>query len=716
MTEQAFRIEGMDCAEEVAILKRELVPLVGGAERLAFDLLAGKLTIRAAVPAEDIARAIGRTGMRAEPWQDSAGEDGSDARRRRRQSGLAAASGLLCAGGLTAHAWLAGGLGRALGGGAATDGVPAVAQGLYLLAIVAGGWLVAPKAWLALRHLRPDMNLLMTVAVSGAVGIGEWLEAATVAFLFAVSGALESWSVGRARRAVEALMDLSPATARVREESGEERQLRAEDVPVGAVFVVRPGEKIPLDGTVTAGRSEVDQAPITGESLPVSKGAGDSVLAGTINGSGALEVRSRRPAGETTLARMIRLVEEARSRRAPSERWVERFARVYTPAVMALALLVAVLPPLVLAGSWEAWFYRALVLLVIACPCALVISTPVSVVAAMAAAARHGVLIKAGAHVEAPARLSAVAFDKTGTLTRGEPSVVEVKPLGACGEPRLLERAAALGARSGHPLAQAILRYTEDRGVAVRPAADVRSLPGKGVAGSLEGEPLWLGSQRYLEERGQATGEVLAQLEAMSSAARTVVVVGGGEHVWGLIAIADRVRAEAREALAELRRLGIGRLIMLTGDNAGTAGAIARQLGLDEARAELLPADKVAAVERLVAEVGRVAMVGDGVNDAPAMGRATLGIAMGSAGSDAAIESADIALMSDDLRKLPWLVRHSRRTLRVIRQNVTFALGIKLVVFALAGLGHATLWMAIAADMGASLLVIANGLRLLRRA
>lgn len=714
MTDYSFRIHGMDCAEEVAVLKKALGPLVEDEEHLSFDVLRGKLTVRGdGVAPAAIRDAVAGTGMRADAWREG---DSADGAQRRLQVLLAAASGLSTAFGFGVHAWLAGGIGAALGseGLGVAEGVPLAAQALYLLAIVTGGWFIAPKAWFALRRLRPDMNLLMTVAVSGAVGIGEWFEAATVAFLFAVSNALESWSVGRARRAVEALMDLSPTMARVQDKVGGEREVPAEDVEVGTLFIVRPGEKVPLDGTVAAGRSEVNQAPITGESVPVAKEVGDSVLAGTINGSGALEARSTRPASDTTLAKMIRLVEEARSKRAPSEQWVERFARIYTPAVMALALLVAVLPPAVAGLSWETWFYRALVLLVIACPCALVISTPVSVVAALAAAARHGVLIKGGSYVEAPAGLDAIAFDKTGTLTRGEPEVVEVVPLSGHGERELLERAAALEARSEHPLAEAILRYAEARDVPVRPATDVEAIPGKGVSGRYRDELFWLGSHRYLEERGQETPAVHEQLEAMSSAGRTVVVVGNEKHVCGLIAISDGLRPEASEALAELRRLGIRRQVMLTGDNEGTARAIARELGLDEVRAELLPADKVAAVERLVADGSVVAMVGDGVNDAPAMGRATLGIAMGSAGTDAAIESADIALMSDDLRKLPWLVGHSRRTLRIVRQNIVFALGVKVAVFALASLGMATLWMAIAADMGASLLVIANGLRLLR--
>ncbi len=716
MTQATFRIRGLDCAEEVAILKRELGPLVGGEQSLVFDMLRGKLTIRADdVSAEAVGAAVARTGMKAEPWREES--PGRDRKRRPRpQNMLAAASGLLTAAGFGVHAWIAGGFAAALGseGMTVSHGVPIAARALYSAAIVCGGWYILPKAIFALRRLRPDMNLLMSVAVLGAVAIGEWFEAATVAFLFALSNALEAWSVGRARRAVEALMDLSPSTARVKCDGGGEHEVRAEEVEVGTVFVVRSGEKVPLDGMIVAGDSELDQSPITGESLPVAKGAGEEVFAGTINGSGALEVRSTREAGDTTLAHIIRLVEEAQARRSPSERWVEKFARIYTPLVMAVALLVFLAPPLLAAASWQVWFYRALVLLVIACPCALVISTPVSIVAALASAARSGVLIKGGAYIEVPARLEALAFDKTGTLTGGEAAVVEVVPLNGHDETELIERAAALEAHSSHPLARAVLRHADQLGVQTRPASGLRAIAGKGAEGDFEGKPFWLGSHRYLEERGQETPEVHQRLEEMSADGRSVIVVGNDDHVCGFIATADRLRPEAVRAISALREEGVEHLVMLTGDNAGTARAIAAQAGIRDVRAELLPSDKVAEVEKLVAAHDRVAMVGDGVNDAPAMGRATLGIAMGSAGSDAAIESADIALMSDDLSRLPWLVRHSRRTLSVIRQNVTFALGVKLAVFVLATLGVATLWMAIAADMGASLLVIGNGLRLLR--
>jgi Cd2+/Zn2+-exporting ATPase len=718
-TARHYKIRGMDCAEEVAVLKREVGPLVGGESHLSFDILKAKMTVTAPEVAEgEILKAVERTGMRAQGWAEAserAEPEGFWPRRGR--TVMTAASGLAVLAGFAVHAGLAGGISPALGSeglGLAHD-VPLASRLLYVLAILAGSWYVLPKAWLALKRLRPDMNLLMTVAVVGAAGIGEWFEGATVAFLFAVSLALESWSVGRARRAVAALMDLTPQTARIKRTNGGEEEVPAEGVEVGALLVVKPGERIPLDGRVATGLSEVNQAPITGESVPVPKAAGDEVFAGTINGDGALEIESTRRAGDTTLAHIIRMVGEAQSRRAPSEQWVERFARVYTPAVMGLALGVLLVPPLAFGGAWGDWFYRALVLLVIACPCALVISTPVSIVAALAAAARHGVLIKGGLFVEMPARIRAVALDKTGTLTWGRPVVVLVLPLGDHDEWELLERVGALEARSEHPLARAIVGYAKDHGIEIRPAEDFQILQGKGATGRFGGQEYWLGSHRFLEERGQETPEIHERLEEMSRAGRTAVVVGTGDHVCGLIAVADEVRGEAKGVVQALRDAGIRRIVILTGDNRGTAEAIGRETGVDEVRAELLPAEKVAAIDELMALYGQVAMIGDGVNDAPAMARATLSVAMGAAGSDAAIETADIALMSDDLSKLPWLIRHSHRTLRVIRQNIGFSLLVKAVFVVLTFAGHASLWAAIAADMGASLLVISNGLRLLGR-
>lgn len=696
----SFRVTGLDCVEEVTILKAEIGPMVGGAEHLAFDVLNGRMIVLAeGVDNAAIIAAVARTGMTATPWDAAGGGDAQD-RRRRMQAALAAASGA------------ATGLGSLLDAvGIGVWGVRAV----FAAAILIGLWVVLPKAWLAVRRLRPDMNLLMSVAVVGAVALGDWLEAATVSFLFALSLALESWSAGRARRAIAALMDLTPPTARVRTADGGESELSPDQVPVGAVFVVRPGERIPLDGIVRVGDSSVDQAPITGESLPVAKVPGAEVFAGTINGDGVLEVENTKAAADTTLARVTRLVADAQSRRSATERWVDKFAAIYTPIVMAVALALLLVPPLLLGGDWGEWIYRALVLLVIACPCALVISTPVTVVAAMAAAARAGVLVKGGEYLESPARLKAVAFDKTGTVTQGRLTVEQVVPLNGHDEAALLARAAALEARSTHPIARAVLAHAAALGVTPAPADNVQAIPGKGATGTIDGHSYWLGSHRYLEERGVETPELHAQAERLEAEGQSVVVIGSDRHVCGLIALSDSIRPEAAQALAALRRAGVGTLVMLTGDNNATARRIAASLGIDEVRAELLPEDKVAAVEDLVARFGTVAMVGDGVNDAPAMVKASLGIAMGAAGTDTAIETADLALMSDDLGKLAWLVGHSRRMRTVLHQNIAFALGIKALFTVLAFGGIATLWGAIAADMGASLLVVFNGLRMLRQ-
>jgi Cd2+/Zn2+-exporting ATPase len=715
-----FRIHGMDCADEIAALKREVGPLVGE-DKLAFDLLNGRMSIDAMSDATleaRIEKAVARAGMRAESWSE--GSDSAAAqdeeRRKRVQSWLTIASGAFAALGFAVHAWLAGGVLTAFEAGEHGLGsTPLPSMILYTLAVLCAVRYVAPKAWLAAKRLRPDMNLLMTVAVAGAIGIGAWFEAATVSFFFALALALETWSLGRARRAVAALMELAPPTARVRFKDGSERDVPAAEVRVGSHIIIRPGDKIPLDGKVAAGESEINQAPITGESVPVFKEAGDEVFAGTINGEGALDVLTTKAASDTTLAQIIRMVGSAQSRRAPSEQWVEKFARIYTPVVMILAVAIFLVPPLLLGGAWDVWFYRALVLLVIACPCALVISTPVTIVAALAGAAKQGVLVKGGIHLETPARLSAIAMDKTGTLTEGRPQVVEVVALGGRSEAEILRSAAALEARSEHPIARAILAKAAELKIVAEPAEAVQAITGRGVIGRFAGREMWLGSRRYVEERGVNPDGVLERADALSSAGRTMVAVGDDQEVWGLVAVADAVRPEATEIVAALHRAGIKHVVMLTGDNRATAEAIAKQTGIDEVRAELLPGDKVSAVEDLVRLYGSVAMVGDGVNDAPAMGRATLGIAMGAMGTDAAIETADVALMSDDLSRLPWLVRHSRATMAVIRQNVAFSIAVKLLFTALTVLGLASLWGAIAADVGASLLVVLNGLRLLNR-
>jgi Cd2+/Zn2+-exporting ATPase len=713
----AFKVHGMCCAEEVDVLRRAVGPLVGGEDCLMFDILNSKMTVAGDAKsglAAAICAAVARTGMHADEWvPDRQAAVDADARHRRIQAALTAASGFSTIVGVALHTWLTGSIATALhvtGEGAAT---PLAAIVAYALAIGLGGRYVVVKALYAVKRLRPDMNLLMTVAVLGAVGIGDWLEAAIVSFLFALSLALESWSIGRARRAVAALLDLAPPTARVRHPGGREAAVPVAEVRPGDRFIVSAGERIPLDGRVTEGASAVNQAPITGENIPIEKHPGAEVFAGTINGDGTLIVETTRATQDTTLARIIRMVEEAHARRAPSEQWVERFARVYTPAIMLIALLVLLLPPTLLGQPWDEWSYRALVLLVIGCPCALVISTPVSIIASLASAARAGVLIKGGAFIELPARLKAIAMDKTGTMTGAEPRVVQVIPFGNHTEVEIVARAAALEARSTHPLARAILHYAARRGIAPAPAADVQVLRGKGLTGVFDGEPFWLGSHRHVIERRQDAPEIARQAEALQADGKTVIAVGNARHVCGLIAVADTIRPEARDIVRQLHAAGIAHVVMLTGDNRVTAEAIARELKIDEVHAELLPEDKVEKIELLVARYGTVAMVGDGVNDAPALARANLGIAMGAIGSDAAIGTADIALMTDDMSKLPWLVHHAKRTLAIIRQNITFALGIKALFVVLTFAGTASLWAAIAADMGAALLVVLNGLRLL---
>ncbi len=717
----SFKIQGMDCAEEVAVLKREVGPLAGNEENLVFDILNGKMTVipgDKAVDEEAIVRAVSVTGMKAVPWNETHPSGAGRAVGGFWQSNgrliMCGLSGFLLISAFITQAVYQGGVMNAFAG----EGhrLPLYTVFLYLSAVVSGAWFIAPKAVYAARKLRPDMNLLMIVAVIGAIGIKEWFEAGVVTFLFTLALLLESWSVGRARRAIKSLMDISPNTARyICPKDGDIIEKTVAEVPVGSIVIVRPGEKIPLDGIVTKGSTHVNQAPITGESTPVSKMIGDEVFAGAINGDGAFEFRSTKQASDTTLARIIHMVENAQSRRAVSEQWVERFAHFYTPAMMAFAVLVALVPPLLFGGRWNLWFYEALVILVIACPCALVISTPVSIVSGMTSAARAGVLIKGGTYLEAPARLNAIAIDKTGTLTHGAPQVQKIIPLNGHTENELLALAAALEAHSTHPIAGAILSKARSLDVECASAEDFNIVQGKGAEGVIDGMKYRIGSHRFIDETGVENEEFHEMAVEMEDAGHSLVVIWNEDHVCGLISIADTIRSEAVNVVKSMKKSGIKRVVMLTGDNRQTAAAVAAATGVDEFRAELLPEDKVTAVSELTKSLGHVAMVGDGVNDAPAMAASSLGIAMGAIGTDAAIETADIALMSDDLSKLAWLIGHSRRTLAVIKQNITFALAIKVLFIVLALAGMATLWMAIAADMGASLLVIFNGLRLLKQ-
>ena len=695
--ESVFKIDGMDCREEVAILERRLKPLPG-LEDLAADLVGQRLRVRydaAKLSTTAIVEAVAQTGMRA--WLEHEVPVGHTAAATTRQA-LVIASGAALAAGLLLEFF---------------DAQRSLARGCYLLSILTGGIYTARRAWAATRVMSLDINVLMLVAVIGAIVIGEWSEGATVTFLFAFAQILEARSMDRARNAIRALMDLTPPEAIVRR-GGQETRVGVDDVRVAEILLVKPGEKIPLDGVVVAGTSPVNQAPITGESLPVEKTRGDDVFAGTINGYGALDIRVTHLRQDTTLARIIALVEMAQAQRAPSQAFVERFARYYTPAVIALAVLIAVVPPFVLGQPFGAWFYRALVLLVISCPCALVISTPVSVVSAIATAARRGVLIKGGVHLERIGAVRCVAFDKTGTLTKGTPHVVEVIPLNDTAIDEILEIAAGLEARSEHPVGRAILARAVESGIALPAATAFQSIPGRGAEAVVAGTSALVGNHRLIEERGLCNAAIHSKLDALAASGRTAVLVAREGRPLGIIALADRTRESAADAIDMLRRQGVQRVVMLTGDNHASAEALARDIGLDETHAELLPHDKVAVVQALKQKYGTVAMVGDGVNDAPALAAADVGIAMGAAGTDAALETADIALMADELLKIPFAIRLGRATLRNIRVNVTLSLALKAIFLALAVVGSATLWMAVVADMGASLLVIANGMRLLR--
>ena len=577
---------------------------------------------------------------------------------------------------------------------------------LLLIAAALGGFNFFPRGIRALWTLSLDMDFLMTAAIAGAVAIGEYTEAAAIAFLFSSAELLEDYATDRARDSLRTLMALAPDTATVRRD-GRETTISVEEVKRGEWIVVRPGEKIPVDGEVIEGASTVDQSPITGESIPVARTAGDEVFAGTINQEGYLELKAVRLASESTLSRILQMVEEAEEGRAPSEQFVRKFARYYTPAITLLALGVMLLPPLAFEWSFETWFIRGLTLLVIACPCALVISTPVAVVSSITSAARNGVLIKGGNYLEALAGVRVVAFDKTGTLTHGHPIVTDVVPLNGCLEGKILGIAAALEQRSQHPIAGAIVERAA--GLELPQVADFESLTGEGVRGSIDGTTYLVGRPELF------VGGTCEPVERLKREGKTAILVGTGTEILGAVAVADTARQDASKAIAALRQQGIQRVVMLTGDNEEVARAIAAELGVDEWRAGLLPQDKVEAIEELKRQYGDIAMVGDGVNDAPALATASVGIAMGAAGTDVALETADVALMGDDLSKLPYLFQLSRSSRRVIRQNVWTSVLVKFALIVGVFPGLVTLILAVVVgDMGTSLAVTGNAMRLAR--
>jgi Cd2+/Zn2+-exporting ATPase len=675
-----FRVDGMDCAACARTVEKVVTALPGvtGAH-VSF----GTASLLVAGDVEDaaISTAVSRAGYRARPAHARSTSDPQHPFWRRDARALSTSVSVVAL--LVAVV-------------ASLLSAPrALAEPLYLASMAIGGWPVVRAALTALRRRQLDMNVLMAMAAVGAVGIGQYAEGAWVLVLFAVGTGLEAMALDRTRRSVESLMELTPAEARVLVD-GQEQMIGVDAVPVGGQFAVRPGERLPLDGIVVDGASSVDEAPITGESVPVDKRAGDDVFAGTLNTTGALVVRVTRPAVDSTLSRVTHLVEEAQGSQAPSERFVDRFARVYTPLVFAAALLVATVP-LAFGGELDTWLYRALALLIVACPCSLVISVPVAVVSAVGGAARQGILIKGGQALEDLARVRVVALDKTGTLTVGLPELRTIH------DDETLALVAAVERDSEHPLAAALRRAARERSVAVPKASNFESLPGRGAEASVDGRRLWVGGPRLTAER---TG-----VDVSADDGQTAIALGEGDRVLAVFGLADRLRPEAAGLLAQLE---VDRVVMLTGDSEPVARAVADATGIDEWHAGLLPEEKLDVVNQLERESGVVAMVGDGVNDAPALAAARVGVAMGAAGSDIALESADVALMSDRLDRLPTALRLSRRALAIMRANVIASLAIKAVFVVLAPLGFVTLVVAVAADMGMSLLVTFNALRLLR--
>lgn len=587
---------------------------------------------------------------------------------------------------------------------------------MFIIAILVGGVGIFKIGFRNLVRFEFDMKTLMTIAIIGAAIIGEWEEAAVVVFLFAVSEALEAYSMDKARQSIRQLMDIAPPTAIIKRAHGEhyhEVELPTEDIEIGDILIVKPGQKIAMDGMVISGLSAVNQAAITGESIPVNKTVNDEVFAGTLNEEGALEVRVTKRVEDTTIAKIIHLVEEAQAEKAPSQQFVDRFAKYYTPAIMVIAFLVAVIPPLIV-GDWQHWIYQGLAVLVVGCPCALVVSTPVAIVTAIGNAARQGVLIKGGVHLEQLGHIEAVAFDKTGTLTKGQPAVTDIVTTENWSEDYVLQLVAAVEKQSQHPLAKAILNRLHDKKLSELIPTNFQSVTGKGAYATVDNQIIYVGSMKWATSLTSVDQNIESQVKNLQEQGKTVVAAVSNNQLIGLVAIADQLRHESKDVLNKLNALKVKHMVMLTGDAEPTAQAIATSLKMTDVRAGLLPEEKLKAIKDLRKQFGAVAMVGDGVNDAPALATANVGIAMGGAGTDAALETADIALMGDDLTKLPYTIGLSRKTLRIIKENIIFALVLKLIALLLVIPGWLTLWIAIFADMGATLLVVFNSLRLIR--
>ncbi|VVM86178.1 Cadmium-transporting ATPase [Pseudomonas fluorescens] len=694
----SFRIDAMDCPTEQTLIQNKLGKLAG-VQQLEFNLINRVLGVTHDLPdTASIIDAIKSLGMHAEPLEQ--GVEAPAPTPDKKTWWPLALSGVTALAAEVIHF---------------TDAAPNwVVAVIALISILSGGLATYKKGWIALKNLNLNINALMSIAVTGAILIGQWPEAAMVMFLFTVAELIEARSLDRARNAISGLMQMTPEQATVQQADGSWIEQDVKIIALGARVRIRPGERVGLDGEVVSGNSTIDQAPITGESLPVEKTVGDKVFAGTINQAGSLEYTVTAAANNSTLARIIHAVEQAQGARAPTQRFVDQFSKIYTPAVFIFALAVAVIPPLFMGAVWFDWIYRALVLLVVACPCALVISTPVTIVSGLAAAARKGILVKGGVYLEGGYKLDYLALDKTGTITHGKPVQTDYLSLDPTADALAPAIAAALAARSDHPVSLAIASAAVDKPFTPLVVDNFEALTGRGVRGEINGQVYHLGNHRLVEELNLCSPELEEKLFALEKQGKSVVLLLDTSGPLALFAVADTVKDSSREAIRQLHDLGI-KTLMLTGDNVHTAQAIAAQVGIDEAKGDLLPTDKLQAIEALYAQGHHVGMVGDGINDAPALARAEIGFAMAAAGTDTAIETADVALMDDDLRKIPAFIRLSRQTSSILKQNIALALVIKAIFLGVTFAGIATMWMAVFADMGVSLLVVFNGLRLLRK-
>jgi Zn2+/Cd2+-exporting ATPase len=691
-----LRIAQMDCPTEEALIRKKLggMPEVSSLE---FNLMQRILTVvhhnDSQLAVEDAIRSL---GMTTEPVNKTSTSDANEGLQK--SWWPLAVAGLAAIGAEILH-WV---------------NTPVWLVALFsLLAISLCGLGTYKKGWIALKNGNLNINALMSIAVTGALLIGQWPEAAMVMFLFTVAELIEAKSLDRARNAIKELVQLTPEQTTVQQADGSWLEVESKSVAIGNMVRIKPGERIALDGVIVTGQTSIDQAPITGESLPIEKIVGDNVFAATINQAGSFDYQVTAVASNSTLARIIHAIEEAQGNRAPTQRFVDQFAKVYTPIVFAIAVAVAILPPLFMGGSWFDWIYKALVLLVIACPCALVISTPVTIVSGLATAARHGILIKGGVYLEEGRKLKWLALDKTGTITHGKPVLTNLVLLEKVDGLDAVQIAASLAARSDHPISQAVAKAGKEKNIPLLEVDSFSAMLGRGVRGVVASVSYQLGNHRLIHELGVCSPQLEVQLEELEEEGKTVILLTDGQRVLVLFAVADTVKVSSLSAIKSLHALGI-KTVMLTGDNSHTARAIATQVGIDEARGDQLPDDKLKAIESF-AMTGKVGMVGDGINDAPALARADIGFAMGAAGTDTAIETADVALMDDDLGKIARFVQLSKSTHAVLIQNIVLALSIKVVFFILTIMGMGTMWMAVFADMGASLLVVANGLRLLRK-